>query len=63
MKRNLFLFSLVINSLLFAQDFKQCGATIMRNRVLADKPQLVENRIEYLQKLDSIKQLQFKKDD
>ena len=63
MKRNLFLFSLVINSLLFAQDFKQCGATIMRNRVLADKPQLVENRIEYLQKLDSIKQLQYKIDD
>ena len=63
MKRNLFLFSLVINSLLFAQDFKQCGATIMRNRVLADKPQLEENRIEYLQKLDSIKQLQYKIDD
>ena len=63
MKRNLFFFSLLLNSLLFAQNHKQCGATIMRNKALAENPHLVENRIKYLQKLDSIIEVQSKMED
>ena len=54
MKRNLFIFSLLLSSLLFAQNHKQCGTTEMENRVIADNPHLVENRIKYLLQLDSI---------
>ena len=63
MKRNVFLFSLLLNTLLFAQNFKQCGSTFMRNKALADNPQLVEQRVKYLQKLDSLKQFRSKMDD
>ena len=56
MKRNLFFFSLLLNSLLFAQTHKQCGATIMRNKAIAENPDLVNNRIKYLQQLDSLQE-------
>jgi PKD repeat protein len=60
MKRNLFIFSLLLSSLLFAQNHKQCGATEMRNKALSENPYLVENRIKYLQQLDSIIEIQQK---
>ena len=60
MKRNLFFFSLLLNSLLFAQTHKQCGATEMRNKAIFENPYLVENRIKYLRQLDSIIEIQQK---
>ena len=62
MKRNLFFFSILINSLLFAQNFKQCGASIMRNRVLEENPSLIETRTQYLKSLETIKQANYKSD-
>lgn len=62
MKRNLFFFSILINSLLFAQNFKQCGASIMRNRVLEENPNLIETRTQYLKSLETIKQANYKND-
>ena len=63
MKRNLFIFSLLLSSLLVAQSHKQCGATEMRNKAIAENPDLVENRIKYLQELDSLIETQQKIED
>lgn len=63
MKRNLFIFSLLLSSLLVAQNHKQCGATEMRNKAIAENPHLVENRVKYLQQLDSIIEVQQKMED
>lgn len=60
MKRNLFFFSLVINTLLFAQNYKPCGASIMRKKVLIEEPQLIEKRKNYLRSLDSLNNSNFK---
>ena len=54
MKRNLFLFSLLLGSIVFAQSHKQCGSTIMRNKVLAENPHLVQKRADYLLNLASL---------
>jgi PKD repeat protein len=60
MKRNLFFFSLLLSALSFAQNHKQCGATEMRNKAISENPHLVENRLKYLQQLDSIIDVQQK---
>jgi hypothetical protein len=60
MKRNLFFFSLLLSALSFAQNHKQCGATEMRNKAISENPHLVENRLKYLQQLDSIIDIQQK---
>lgn len=62
MKRYLFFFSILINSLLCAQNFKQCGASIMRNRALKANPKLIDTRAQYLNSLENIKQAKYNSD-
>ena len=63
MKRNLFFFSVLLSSLVFGQNDKQCGSTQMRNIEIAKNPNLIQYRISYLQQLDSLRDSQVKMDD
>jgi PKD repeat protein len=57
MKRNLFFFSLLLSSIIFAQNHKPCGTTIMTKEALKNEPSLKRNIISLQKQMDSLKTL------